>query len=298
MRIVSVVAGCIGLLIAAYVADRLLQEIQINVGIYAGSQGWHELGLVASIVPRLVIVAGLAAVWAALRAGKRAESWTVLGIGALTGLLPSLLFGLHIAMQPSGLPFISLSTETNPIWGGTAVFLPWTAIGLAVIGFARLRMPGRTFDLGPDALAAAAALALLVTYPLDAAFESSAMELAWGLDAYPLFVLLGLAIRLAMMAAVVFPLAAALGTRLGNSAILALVGIGILGLLVLPVVGMQANPGLIPALESPAATLNPGTAGRWLASGFLVAGVVAWWRTSRASAPAEPVTATPEAKTA
>jgi hypothetical protein len=285
MRIVSVVAGCIGLLVAAYVADRWLLEIQMNVGSFGGTAGWLEIGLVASLVPRLLLLGGLAAVLSAVRAsGHRVGSAVALAIGAIAGVVPSLLLGVHVAMQPDGLPFFEMSVETAPIWSGTGAFLPWVGIGLATVGLVGIvtaRRSDRRGSLRPAVVAGGAVIAFGATYLLDEAFASQAIGLATGLEDYPAFIALGLAIRAAVMIAIILALSLAVTHGFDRATTLALVGIGLLGFVVLPTAGLFADPFPVPTADSLAATLDPGTAGRWLAGGLLVAGGIGWWRTRR-----------------
>jgi hypothetical protein len=277
MRGMWLVAGSLGLVAVAYLADRWLQEILINVGIYGGSNGWRELGLAVSLLSRIILLAGLAAVFMALRARRVGwASGAIVGIGALAGLAPPVILGIHIAL-PEGLPFVILNNETAPVWSGSAAFLPWTAIGLLVIGLvAMVASRGTAFctAVQAPALAIGAAMLFVATYPLDALFQVLAVDLASGLDAYPAFMLVGLAGRIAVMIAFAVLLPMVMGrspSRLGGVAMLA---VGLVGFVVLPLVGLLPPTLPPPGGESLATTLDPGTAGRWMAGATLVAGVV------------------------
>ena len=304
MRGVWLGAGSIALLVVAYVADRWLLEISINIGTYAGGNGWQELGLATSLLIRLLLLVGLVAIFMTLRDGRTTSgSWAVVGIGALLGLVPPLMVGLHIAMQPNGLPFVFLNTETTPLWSGTGVFLLWTGIGLLVLGVAGLlaaRGNLRGASVPPMGLAIGAAVLVVLAYPIDELFQASAIELASGFEAYPAFLLVSLTMRIGVMVGFVVLLSSLLERAPSLTGGAALLVVGIVGFLVLPMVGLLATPFPRPGDESLAAALDPGTAGRWMAGASLVVGAFELWRSRRepASAPGPSATIAPDAEPA
>ncbi len=277
MRGVWLVIVSIGALVAAYAADRWLWHIDMQIGIFGGSEGWRELGLAVALVFRLVLLATLAALFVAMRHGTpRWAAWAMIGFGGLFGIAPPLALGIHIALAPGGLPFVMLNQETAPLWDGRGVFLLWTAVGLLMIGVASLRGAHRvaiTASIHPLVLAIGAALLFVVSYPVDALFQASAIELAFGVDAYPAYMLVGLGMRIVVMAAVVVLLGSLLGrspSRIGGVALLA---VGVVGFAVLPIIGLQQVDRWAIG-DGAHFALDPGTSGRWLAGAALVAGAI------------------------
>jgi len=278
MRGIWLVAGGLGLLLAAYAMDRWLQELLVNVGTYAGGEGWRELALAIALVPRLVVLAGLAAIFLAVREGKAPwASAALVAIGALVGIGAPLLLGLHVALQPDGLPFVSLNRETAPVWDGRAVFVPWTAVGLFVVGIAGLLASrGVTLarSMSPKVIAIGAALMFAATYPLDALFEAVAIELSSGFDAYPAYLLLGLVMRLAVMVAFVALLASAVRSAPNRMVGVALLLVGMVGFAVLPLLALLTPAFPLPGEQSLTNVLDPGTAGRWMAAATVIVGAI------------------------
>jgi hypothetical protein len=288
VRGIAPVVGSVGLLVAAYVGDRWLRHVLINVGIYGGAEGWQELGLAGSLLIRLVLLAGLVAVFVFLRSWPAPwAAWVVGGLGALLGIAPPLVFGLHISLLPDGLPGVFVTDVTEPVWfPPTAIFLQWTAIGLVAVALAAALAPHGTaggLSAGPRR-AIGAALLLMITYPIDDLFQSLAIDLASGFDAYPAYMIVGLSARLAVMAGFVVLLSSAIAAPRRTSGG-ALVAIGLVGFLVLPMVGLLGTPFPPPGEELFAAAVDPGTAGRWMAGAILVVGAFELSRAGRKPAP-------------
>lgn len=283
MRGVWLVATSIGGLGVAYAADRWLGEIQMQIGIFGGSEGWRELGLAVALVFRLVLLGALVVIFVTAGRGvSRWASWTIIGIGVIFGVAPPLTLGVHIALAPGGLPFVFLNSETAPLWDGRGVFLLWTAVGLLMIGIASLRARhGNAIraPLPPLVLVIGAALLFVVSYPVDALFRTLAIELAEAIDAYPAYMLVGLGMRIGVMAAFVVLLSSLLHRRPSRIGVVALLAVGVVGFAVLPVIGLpQAN--FWDMGDEAAFALDPGTAGRWLAGAALVTGVIQLLRRS------------------
>ncbi len=190
----------------AYLADRWLGHIQLQIGLFGGSQGWREQALALALLGRLVMLTVLVAIFVAVRRGRpRWGSWTLIGVGALVGIAPPVLVALHIALSPGGLPFVRINMDTAPLWEGRGVFLLWTAVGLLMIGAAgvlRARGISITGSVPPVAIAVGAALLFALTYPVDDLFRRSVIELAERLDAFPMYSLVGIGARVGVMASV------------------------------------------------------------------------------------------------
>lgn len=277
MRGVWLVAASIGALVLAYLADRWLGHVQLQIGIFGGSEGWREQALAIALLGRVVMLAVLAAIFVGMRRGApRWAAWALIGIGALVGIAPPVLVGLHIALLPGGLPFVHLNLETAPLWDGRGVYLLWTAVGLLTIGIAGvLRARGTSIadSVPPVVLAVGAALLFALTYPVDDLFRTSAIELAEGLDAYPVYMVVGIGARVVVMAAVFVLLGAQMGGAPSRVSAVVLLVVGAVGLAVLPIMGLL-RADFWAMGDGAAFALDPGTAGRWLAAGILVAGVI------------------------
>lgn len=273
MRGMWLVAMSLVALLVAYAADRGLGEIQLQIGIFGGSEGWQERGLAVALVLRLVLLGGLAAIFVTARqCVPRWASWTLIGLGLLFGIAPPIATGLHIALAPDGLPFVRLTQETAPLWDGRGVFLLWTAVGLLMIGIASLGAAIRASVSSP-LLALGVALLFVAAYPVDALFRTLAIELAEGVDAYPAYMLVGLGMRIGVMVAFVVLLGSLLHRRPSRIGAVALLTVGVVGLAVLPVIGLQ-HANFWDMGDGAGFALDPGTAGRWLAGAALVAGVL------------------------
>ncbi len=273
MRGLKLVAVSLGALVVAYAADRWLGEIQMQIGIFGGSEGWQERGLAVALGFRLVLLAVLAVVFVATRKGiARGASWTMIGIGVIVAIVPPLAVGVHIALAPDGLPFVRLTQETAPLWDGRGVFLLWTGVGVLMIGIASLGAAIRASVSSPI-LALGVALLFVAAYPVDALFRTLAIDLAEGVDAYPAYMLVGLGMRIGVMAAFVVLLGTLLQRRPSRVGAAALLVVGVVGLAALPVIGLQ-QANFWDMGGGAGFALDPGTAGRWLAGGALVVGVI------------------------
>lgn len=277
MRGVWLVIASIGVLVAAYAADRWLWHINMQIGTFGRAEGWHELALAVALAFRLVLLATLAALFVAMRQGTpRWASWAMIAIGGLVGIVPPLAVGIHIALAPGGLPFVMLNQETAPLWDGRGVFLLWTAVGLLMIGVVSLpaaRRKAITPTLPPLVLAIGAALLFVASYAVDGMFRASAIELASGVDAYPAYMLVALGMRIGVMAALVVLLGSVLERRPSRMGGAALIALGVIGFAVLPIIGLQSfDRGGIG--DGGSFALDPGTSGRWLAGAVLIAGAV------------------------
>lgn len=292
MRGVWLVAAGIGALVVAYGADRRLGHIQMQIGIFGGSEGWREQALAVALLGRVVMLAVLAAIFVGMRrVGPRWAAWALIGIGTLVGIAPPVLVGIHIALAPGGLPFVMLNQETAPLWDGRGVYLLWTAVGLFMIGVAgvlRARGASLAGSIPPVAVAIGAALLFALSYPVDELARTSTIELAESADAYPVYVVVGIGARIGVMAAIVALLGSQMrGVTSRISAVVLLV-VGAVGLAVLPVIGLQlAN--FWDMGDGAGFVLDPGTAGRWLAAGILAAGLIGLLRRPTEAPP--PVTA-------
>ncbi len=277
MRGVWLVAAGIGALVVAYAADRWLGHIQMQIGIFGGSEGWREQALAVALLGRVVMLAVLAAIFVGMRrGGPRGAAWTLIGIGVLVGIAPPVLVGIHIALAPGGLPFVMLNQETAPLWDGRGVYLLWTAVALLVIGVAGvLRGRGASLmgPIPPVAVAIGAALLFAMSYPVDELARTSAIELAQSADAYPVYVLVGIGARVGVMAAVFVLLGSQLSGATSRTSAVVLIAVGAVGLAVLPVIGLQ-QADFWDMGDGVGFALDPGTTGRWLAAGILAAGVI------------------------
>jgi hypothetical protein len=128
----------------------------------------------------------------------------------------------------------------------------------------------------PSSILVGGAVLLFVgTYLVDAAFQAAGVDLAGSMDAYPRWAGIGLGSRLVVMAALGLLLAAVAARVIGRGAGTALLSIGLLGFVVLPIVALQEPVTAGRSTESLATALGPGTIGRWLAGAILVVGAIA-----------------------
>jgi hypothetical protein len=270
------VIGSIVVLVGAYAGDRWLEGIRLDVRLYAGSQGTAALGLAGSLGTRLALLVALAVIAVATRGSPRWVPITLLAIGALVGIAPTPLFFLQAGL-PGG-PLVTAPSFTMPLFEGFGILLPWTAAGLAVIGIMNVA-PTRGSVISASitlvAVVGGAVLLFAGSYLADELYQGLGRELASSFDAFPALMLTGLVSRLAVMAVfLALAVSAAMRQRSRNEG-LALLAIGLVGFVVLPIVALQEPVTAGRPAESLATALGPSTIGRWMAGAILVVGAIA-----------------------
>jgi hypothetical protein len=273
-----IVAGSLGLLGVAYAADRWIRVIDTNVSIYGTAESWRELGMAVALGGRLLLLIGIVAIFVALRV-RAVAGWVVpviVAIGAVLAMVMPILVGVALAL-PEGLAFVYLTDATEPLLSGGAVFVPWVSAGLLAVGIAA-RLPGRDRSWGPARariLVLGAVLLFFATYLLDDLFRAAGMELASSIAAYPQWAGIGLVSRLVVMSALAVLLIAAAHGEIRPSQGALLLAMGLAGFVVLPIVALVVGPAPRLFDETLAGTLDPGTAGRWMAGGMVVTATLA-----------------------
>ena len=268
MREWWLVGVAVAVMAAGYAADRVHQAAVIHAGTYAHETGTLQLLLAADRIPKLLILVALG--WMGVRVLRSGAptgvAWTLVGIGAVVGIVPTLALAAAFGPMPQLVLDVALPHQ----------FVPWTGTGLVVVGLLGLvvdRLPARK----PDGWIAAGAAVVLVaaSWPVDAWFNAAFLDAAVSADAIRILVVGELVLRLAFMAALAMIAWLVLPAGRAPVPAMATLTVGLIAFIGLAVVALfvlDPSPVAPPGTDGVPVT---GWVGRWVAGAILILG--AWW---------------------